>query len=105
MSTTIPEGLSELLEGFAISVLREKPTDLVQFAAEYFTKLHEQRGQPKEPARSVRIAGEPVNMESEDSVVAVKEVEMANEGRGEGSALCISSCMIMRVESIERMLV
>ena len=40
MSVTVPEGLSELLEEFAVAVLREKPADLVEFAARHFTELH-----------------------------------------------------------------
>lgn len=39
---TIPPGLTELLEEFAITVLREHPTDLVSFAASYFTNLREE---------------------------------------------------------------
>ena len=39
MSTAIPEGLTELLEEFAVAVLREKPADLLPFAAQYFTNL------------------------------------------------------------------
>ena len=37
---TVPEGLTELLEEFAIAVLRERPKDLVEFAARYFQNLH-----------------------------------------------------------------
>lgn len=43
MSVTVPEGLSELLEEFAVSVLREKPTDLLEFAARYFNDLYMSR--------------------------------------------------------------
>ncbi|XP_003382968.1 PREDICTED: cAMP-dependent protein kinase type II-alpha regulatory subunit-like [Amphimedon queenslandica] len=39
---TIPPGLTELLEEFAVTVLREHPTDLVSFAASYFTNLREE---------------------------------------------------------------
>ena len=42
---TVPEGLTELLEEFAISVLKERPKDLVQFAAHYFQNLHMSRQQ------------------------------------------------------------
>ena len=45
MSVTVPVGLSELLEEFAVSVLREKPADLVEFAARYFNDLHSSREQ------------------------------------------------------------
>lgn len=39
MSVTVPEGLSELLQEFTVTVLREKPDNLVQFAASYFNRL------------------------------------------------------------------
>lgn len=45
MSATVPEGLSELLEEFAIAVLRQKPADLVEFAAHYFNELYMSRKQ------------------------------------------------------------
>ena len=45
MSVTVPEGLSELLEEFAVTVLREKPKDLVEFAASYFNELNMSRKQ------------------------------------------------------------
>ena len=40
MSVTVPDGLSELLEEFAVTVLREKPKDLYEFAASYFAELN-----------------------------------------------------------------
>lgn len=43
-TAAIPTGLSELLEQFAVTVLREKPADLVDFAAQYFSNLKDQRG-------------------------------------------------------------
>lgn len=43
MSAEIPQGLTELLEEFAIAVLREKPDDLVAFAARYFSEKQEER--------------------------------------------------------------
>lgn len=39
MSVTVPEGLSELLQEFTVTVLREKPDNLVEFAARYFNNL------------------------------------------------------------------
>jgi cAMP-dependent protein kinase regulator len=42
---TVPEGLTELLEEFAIAVLKDRPKDLVQFAAHYFQNLHMSRKQ------------------------------------------------------------
>ncbi|GAB1598877.1 cAMP-dependent protein kinase type II regulatory subunit-like [Argonauta hians] len=40
MSFEIPPGLTELLQGFTVSVLRERPTDLKHYAAEYFCRLY-----------------------------------------------------------------
>ena len=41
MDFEIPAGLTDLLQDFTVSVLREKPSDLVQFAAGYFNTLAE----------------------------------------------------------------
>ena len=43
MNIEIPAGLTDLLQDFTINVLREKPADLVQFAADYFNNLNENR--------------------------------------------------------------
>ena len=39
MSVTVPEGLTELLQEFTVTVLRLKPNNLVEFAATYFNNL------------------------------------------------------------------
>jgi len=36
---TIPEGFPELLQDFTVSVLRERPSDVVEYAVSYFTDL------------------------------------------------------------------
>ncbi len=43
MNFEIPAGLTDLLQDFTVAVLREKPTSLVQFAAEYFNNLNENK--------------------------------------------------------------
>uniref|UniRef100_A0A670HYC7 RIIa domain-containing protein n=1 Tax=Podarcis muralis TaxID=64176 RepID=A0A670HYC7_PODMU len=54
MSIEIPPGLTELLQGYMVEVLRHRPPDLLAFAAEYFAK-------PRSPSciiyldKSVRI--------------------------------------------------
>ncbi|KAF3829161.1 hypothetical protein GH733_003425 [Mirounga leonina] len=45
----IPPGLTELLQGYTVEVLRQKPPDLVDFAVDYFTRLREARSQPASP--------------------------------------------------------
>lgn len=39
MSVTVPEGLTELLQEFTVTVLRAKPDNLIDFAASYFNSL------------------------------------------------------------------
>lgn len=41
----IPPGLTELLQGYTVEVLRQQPPDLIDFAVEYFTRLREARRQ------------------------------------------------------------
>ncbi|XP_041336452.1 sperm surface protein Sp17 isoform X2 [Pyrgilauda ruficollis] len=42
-SMRVPAGFRNLLEGLAREVLREQPTNVVAFAAQYFQKLLQQR--------------------------------------------------------------
>ena len=79
MSITVPEGLSDLLQDFAIVVLREKPKDLVEFAANYFTDLHERSkggktDKQKSPERNINvvITEETVEMQDEGTIVLFK---------------------------------
>jgi len=39
----IPNGLVELLEGFVLVVLRDKPEDLVQYACDYFSSARSRK--------------------------------------------------------------
>lgn len=45
----IPRGLTELLQGYTVEVLRQQPPDLVDFAVDYFTRLREARAQAASP--------------------------------------------------------
>ncbi|KAJ8257219.1 hypothetical protein GJAV_G00183190 [Gymnothorax javanicus] len=72
MSIEIPAGLTELLQGYTVEVLRQRPPDLVEFAVLYFTRLRENRtqdgGDPTATARpggkGVMFDGEPMQTES-----------------------------------------
>lgn len=46
----IPPGLTELLQGYTVEVLRQRPPDLVDFAVDLSTCLREARPEPS-PAR------------------------------------------------------
>ncbi|XP_043563573.1 protein kinase, cAMP-dependent, regulatory, type II, alpha A isoform X1 [Chiloscyllium plagiosum] len=41
MNIEIPPGLTDLLQGYTVEVLRHRPSDLVEFAIDYFTELKE----------------------------------------------------------------
>lgn len=67
MNIEIPAGLTDLLQDFTINVLREKPTDLVQFAADYFNNLNENRS--LRGKKGVSFGGgndEPMQTDSDD---------------------------------------
>uniref|UniRef100_A0ABI0NYD6 cAMP-dependent protein kinase type II-alpha regulatory subunit n=1 Tax=Bos taurus TaxID=9913 RepID=A0ABI0NYD6_BOVIN len=54
----IPPGLTELLQGYTVEVLRQRPPDLVDFAVDYFTRLREARSRASTPpAASFRLPG------------------------------------------------
>ncbi|XP_060080954.1 cAMP-dependent protein kinase type II regulatory subunit-like [Ylistrum balloti] len=77
MNFEIPPGLTDLLQDFTVSVLKERPPDLVQFAADYFVKLNSQKNVGKDDeddsgGRGVRFAGaspppaEPMDEDDDD---------------------------------------
>lgn len=68
-SVSVPEGFSELLEEFAVTVLREKPADLLEFAAQYFNNLYMSRKE-----------GASVSFQGVSEQASTAEVEMTAEG-------------------------
>ncbi|XP_053173815.1 protein kinase, cAMP-dependent, regulatory, type II, alpha A [Scomber japonicus] len=69
MSIEIPVGLTELLQGYTVEVLRQRPSDLVDFAVQYFTRLRDTRSQDGASAggktgKGVMFDGEPMQTES-----------------------------------------
>ncbi|KAG1973778.1 protein kinase, cAMP-dependent, regulatory, type II, alpha A [Pimephales promelas] len=71
MSIEIPVGLTELLQGYTVEVLRQRPPDLVEFAVQYFTRLRDTRNQDgsgvataKTGGKGVMFDGEPMQTES-----------------------------------------
>ncbi|XP_066526822.1 cAMP-dependent protein kinase type II-alpha regulatory subunit-like isoform X2 [Hoplias malabaricus] len=51
MSVEIPAGLTDLLKGYTVEVLKQRPSDLLDFAVQYFTHLREQRNAEAEGNR------------------------------------------------------
>lgn len=74
---TVPDGLSELLEEFAVTVLRDKPKDLHEFASTYFVELNMSKKQGKKTDLS------------EQASTATAEVEM---GGADGKLI---SCIVL----------
>lgn len=66
MSIEIPPGLTELLQGYTVEVLRHRPSDLLGFAADYFARLRDARDQEAAGGgrRVVSFDGEPMQTES-----------------------------------------
>lgn len=69
MSIEIPVGLTELLQGYTVEVLRQRPSDLVDFAVQYFSRLRDTRSQDGDTAggktaKGVMFDGEPMQTES-----------------------------------------
>lgn len=75
-SATVPPGLSELLEEFAVTVLRERPTDLIEFAAHYFNELNMSRRQ----AGGGQAGAAVPSLQAVSELASTAEVEMAAEG-------------------------
>nr|XP_060634358.1 cAMP-dependent protein kinase type II-beta regulatory subunit isoform X1 [Anolis sagrei ordinatus] len=48
MSISVPEGLTELLQGFTVEVLRSQPGDLLDFALQYFGRLKAEEEEEEE---------------------------------------------------------
>ena len=80
-STTIPTGLTELLEEFAVAVLRDKPTDLVDFAADYFDNLRRSNQGSTTTTSRARPAPTEDQMESDNmsADTAGREIEMTSQ--------------------------
>lgn len=70
MSIEIPAGLTELLQGYTVEVLRRRPQDLLDFAVDYFCRLRDARdlrgdgGVMGLRAKGVNFDGEPMQTES-----------------------------------------
>uniref|UniRef100_A0A8D0HV54 Protein kinase cAMP-dependent type II regulatory subunit beta n=1 Tax=Sphenodon punctatus TaxID=8508 RepID=A0A8D0HV54_SPHPU len=61
MSISIPAGLTELLQGFTVEVLRSQPGDLLEFALQYFGRLRAEAA----ATRGVNFAEEPMQSDLE----------------------------------------
>lgn len=92
----VPEGLQEFLQTFVVAVLRNKPDDLLEFAADYFQTQLEDRNQAEAHNNAGTLPGlagafrpgdsndQDDNMDDEDNMDDIEEEMMAkrnNYGR------------------------
>ena len=97
MNFDIPVGLTDLLQEFTVAVLRERPPDLVTFAANYFNKLNDSRTcYNLEQKSSVRFVASPSSDELDHNDQDLDE----DFGKLQLPALSTYFCLITVVESI-----
>lgn len=87
----IPPGLTELLQGYTVEVLRQQPPDLVDFAVEYFTRLREARRQesdsfiaPPTTFHAQESSGVPVIEEDGESESDSDDEDLEGRRAGQG---------------------
>ena len=73
MNLEIPTGLTTLLQDFTVAVLRERPTDLVQFAADYFQNLNSDRVNNPSSGNTPKKVGLPATSGNDSDEEAIGE--------------------------------
>lgn len=78
---TIPDGFPELLQDFTVSVLRERPDDVVEYAIVYFTDLANRRNPNRQsaPGPTNGCSDHIANQESSTTVQTEKTVEFKED--------------------------
>jgi cAMP-dependent protein kinase regulator len=89
MNFEIPDGLTELLQDFTVEVLRKRPADLLQFAAQYFEELVDKRGNDNAKSLLAKLATnhnhtESHNHEDEEEDDEMGEMPDLPKGRNVG---------------------
>ncbi|XP_030633416.1 protein kinase, cAMP-dependent, regulatory, type II, alpha, B isoform X2 [Chanos chanos] len=80
MSIEIPDGLTDLLKGYTIEVLRVRPPDLVEFAVQYFTRLQETRANNLiSPTTPNRVEQKGVNFTTTETTECSEEEDEEEE--------------------------
>lgn len=78
---TIPDGFPELLQDFTVSVLRERPSDVVEYAVTYFTDLANQRNPGRQQVLSSNGVVDYVPKEDSSTTVIENSEEKVPEKR------------------------
>lgn len=66
MELQIPTGLTDMLQEFTVVVLRERPEDIVDFAANYFKQLKLKNQKSRNVSRGVTFGSEEKESDQED---------------------------------------
>lgn len=91
----IPPGLTELLQGYTVEVLRQQPPDLVDFAVNYFTRLREARSLAGSPPTAPPSDSQ--SLEPDQGLVADANTESNSEDDEEDLDVPIPSRFDRRV--------
>uniref|UniRef100_UPI00358F8708 cAMP-dependent protein kinase type II-alpha regulatory subunit-like n=1 Tax=Myxine glutinosa TaxID=7769 RepID=UPI00358F8708 len=86
MSVEVPAGLADLLQAFTVEVLRNRPGDLVAFAADYFLGLQQRRRQAEEAETVEEIRRDGDHHEDEDGDGDDRGVNFTSETRTDSSS-------------------
>ncbi|ROL54769.1 cAMP-dependent protein kinase type II-alpha regulatory subunit [Anabarilius grahami] len=76
MSVEVPAGLTDLLKGYTLEVLKQRPADLLEFAVQYFTCLRERRSSTRgSSSRSPVTRGDAFDQDSAPTDSSEEEEE------------------------------
>uniref|UniRef100_A0A3Q2GUY5 cAMP-dependent protein kinase type II-alpha regulatory subunit n=1 Tax=Equus caballus TaxID=9796 RepID=A0A3Q2GUY5_HORSE len=84
----IPPGLTELLQGYTVEVLRQQPSDLVDFAVDYFTRLREARSPASIPPAAPPSGSQ--DLEPGSGLVADANGDSESEDDEDLDATCVA---------------
>ncbi|XP_035300974.1 cAMP-dependent protein kinase type II-beta regulatory subunit isoform X2 [Cricetulus griseus] len=119
MSIEIPAGLTELLQGFTVEVLRHQPADLLEFALQHFTRLQQENERKGAacfghegrtwgnagaavgggaPSKGVNFAEEPMRSDSENG----EEEEAAEAGAFNGKWMQLEETILSEVTQSQK---
>uniref|UniRef100_A0A8C4R4N9 cAMP-dependent protein kinase type II regulatory subunit n=1 Tax=Eptatretus burgeri TaxID=7764 RepID=A0A8C4R4N9_EPTBU len=86
MSVEVPAGLADLLQAFTVEVLRNRPEDLIAFAADYFLALQQRRRQAQEVESVEEIRRDGDHHEDDDEDGEDRGVNFTSETRTDSSS-------------------
>uniref|UniRef100_A0A3P9NEF5 cAMP-dependent protein kinase type II-alpha regulatory subunit n=1 Tax=Poecilia reticulata TaxID=8081 RepID=A0A3P9NEF5_POERE len=93
----IPAGLKELLQGYTVEVLRRRPPNLVEFAAQHFTRLLENQKNEQQARKSIskpaakEVTVETASNKSNENDEEEEVKEAPSEAKRQNKHVCSSA--------------